>query len=135
MKRLLSAVIVGTSLILAFAQGTMAQQLTLPDGKYASPAAYLAGLWKWERQEPRQTMIMRLGGDGTFFFHNFTVDIQHWGKFTATADKLNIMLSRTCEKQGSDCSDYDPPKRLDYPYVPTGADVFMSSAERWERMK
>jgi hypothetical protein len=134
-KRLLSAVIVGASLILACAQGAMAQQLTLSDGKYASPTAYLTGTWKWERQEPRQTMIMRFGSDGTFFFHNFTVDIQHWGRFTATDDKLNITLSRTCEKQSTDCSDYDPPKPLDYAYRPTGADVFMSSAERWERMK
>src|SRR5690242_14369097 len=45
--------------------------VNLPDAKYASLPAYLAGTWKWERQEPRQTMIMRFGPGTAFFFHNF----------------------------------------------------------------
>src|SRR5204863_5000028 len=43
-----------------------AQQVRLSDGTYASPRAYLEGTWKFDRPEPRQTMIMRFGRDGTF---------------------------------------------------------------------
>ncbi|TMJ31183.1 MAG: hypothetical protein E6G95_03895 [Alphaproteobacteria bacterium] len=112
-----------------------AQQVKLSDGTYPSTAAYLEGTWKWERQEPRQSMIMRFGRDGSFFFHNFTIDLQHWGTYRATGQKLAITLARSCEDKGKNCETRNPPKDLDYSITPTSANVFMANTERWERMK
>jgi hypothetical protein len=111
------------------------QQITLSDGSWPSTAAYLAGTWKWERQQPRQTMIMRFGADGSFFFHNFTIDLQHWGSFTAGSQKLALSVTRSCEDKGGTCENRNPPLALEYTIKPTAANVFMANTERWERLK
>ena len=110
-------------------------QVNLPDGKYPSTAAYLQGTWKWERAEPRQTVIMRFGRDNSFFFHNFTIDRQHWGTFSAAGQKLSVVVTRTCDNKGSVCENRSPPLNVEYPIAPSSANVFQSGAERWERMK
>jgi len=111
------------------------QEIKLSDSSYPSTAAYLAGTWKWERPEPRQTMIMRFGRDGSFFFHNFTIDLQHWGTYSAAGQHLDLTVTRSCEEQGKTCEDRAPPKHLEYTISPTSANVFQSNTERWERMK
>jgi len=125
---------IATVLMLVFAPAH-AQQIKLSDATYTSASAYLDGIWKWERPEPRQTVIMRFNRDGTFFFHNLTIDLQHWGTYRATDNSFSVSLTRSCEKQGSDCANRTPPKTFDYPFTPTSANVFMSKTERWERMK
>jgi hypothetical protein len=112
-----------------------AQGVTLPDGKYASLPAYLAGTWKWERQEPRQSMIMRFGPGNAFFFHNFTIDLQHWGTFSVTADTLTVFLTRSCSEKSTNCGDRSPPDKMEFGFQADSANVFQSSGERWERMK
>ena len=123
------------ALTLAPAPEAAAQAIKLSDGSYASTGAYLEGTWKWERQEPRQTMIMRFGRDGSFFFHNYTIDLQHWGTYRAVGQQLFLTLTRSCENQSSNCQDRSPPKDLDYAIAPTSANVFMANSERWERVK
>jgi len=112
-----------------------AQGLDFPDGKYASLAAYLAGTWKWERQEPRQSMIMRFGPGNAFFFHNFTIDLQHWGTYQATNDMLAVFLTRSCSEKGSNCNNRSPPEKMEFSFKPIGAHAFTSSSERWERIE
>jgi hypothetical protein len=134
MRQALTAVAVGLlALMTAFA--AQAQQVRLADGSWPTTAAYLAGTWKWERQEPRQTMIMRFTGDGGFFFHNFTIDLQHWGRYRAVGQNLAITLTRSCENQGSSCETRNPAKDLEYTITPTTANLFMANTERWERMQ
>ena len=122
-------------LALTAAFTAQAQQVKLSDGTYASTAAYLEGTWKWERQEPRQTVIMRFGSDSSFFFHNFTIDRQHWGRYSAASGKLSVVVTRTCDDKGKNCENRDPPLNVAYDIVPTTANVFMAQSERWERMK
>jgi hypothetical protein len=134
MRQAFTAFAVGViALMTAFA--AQAQQVKLSDGTWASTGAYLQGTWKWERQEPRQTMIMRFSRDGSFFFHNFTIDLQHWGTYRATGESLAITLTRSCEEKGSNCENRNPPKDLAYTITPTTANLFMANSERWERMK
>jgi len=125
----------------AFAAGVLAlmtafiadaQQVKRSDGTWPSTAGYLEGTWKLERQEPRQTMIMRFERDGSFFFHNLTIDLQHWGTYSTAGQNLSLTLLRSCEDKGSNCENR---KDLEYAIAPTTANVFMANAERWERMK
>ena len=134
MRRAITAFAVGV-LALMTAVSADAQQVKLADGAWASTAAYLEGTWKWERPEPRQTMIMRFRRDGSFFFHNFTIDLQHWGRFRAEGQHLALTLTRSCEDKGGNCEDRNPPKKLEYAITPTSANVFMANSERWERQK
>ncbi len=122
-------------LALTAAFAVEAQQVKLSDGSYPSMAAYLQGTWKWEREEPRQTVIMRFGRDNSFFFHNFTIDRQHWGSYSASDGKLAVVVTRTCDDKGSTCENRNPPLNVEYPVAPNSANVFMSQTERWERMK
>lgn len=134
MRQAFTAFAVGVlALMTTFA--VQAQQIKLADGTWPSTGAYLQGTWKWERQEPRQTMIMRFNRDGGFFFHNFTIDLQHWGTYRATGATLSITLTRSCEEKGANCENRNPPKDLEYTIRPTTATVFMANSERWERMK
>jgi hypothetical protein len=122
-------------LALTAAFGAEAQQIRLSDGTYPSTAVYLQGTWKWERAEPRQTVIMRFGRDNSFFFHNFTIDRQHWGSYSAAGGKLSVVVTRTCDDKGTTCENRNPPLNVEYPIVPSSANVFQSESERWERMK
>jgi hypothetical protein len=128
-------VVVVALLMLTSGLAARAQQITLSDASYPSAGAYLEGTWKWERQEPRQSMIMRFGRDGSFYFHNYTIDLQHWGRYTATGERLAVKVTRSCEDMGRLCEDRDPPLDLSYAFTPTGANVFMANTERWERQK
>lgn len=134
MRQAVTAFAVGV-LALVTASVAEAQQVKLADGTWASTGAYLEGTWKWERPEPRQTMVMRFTRDGIFFFHNFTIDLQHWGRYRAVGQKLSITLTRSCEEQGGNCETRNPPKNLEYTISPSSANVFMANTERWERMK
>jgi hypothetical protein len=134
MNRIVTMLAVGM-LALMTAFGAGAQQVRLADGTWASTGAYIQGTWKWERPEPRQSMIMRFNRDGTFFFHNFTIGLQHWGTYRATGEKLAITLTRSCEDKGNNCENRNPPKDLAYTITPTTANVFMANTERWERVK
>jgi hypothetical protein len=132
MRRAVTAFAVGMlALMTAFAAG--AQQVRLADGTWVSTAVYLEGTWKWERPEPRQTMIMRFSRNGSFFFHNFTVDLEHWGRYRVDGQHLALTLTRSCEDKGSTCKNRNPPKTLEYTIVPTSANMFMANSERWER--
>jgi hypothetical protein len=122
-------------LMLATALAAQAQQITLSDGNYASTGAYLEGTWKWERAEPRQTMIMRFGRDGSFYFHNFTIDLQHWGRYTASGKDLALKVTRSCEDKGNACENRNPPLDLNYTITPSSANLFLANTERWERQK
>ena len=134
MGRAFSAAVLGL-VLLATGSAARGQPINLPDGNFASTTAYLIGTWKWERPEPRQTMIMRFGTDGSFFFHNFTIDLQHWGTYVTAGQHLELTLTRSCEEQGKNCETRDPPKKLEYTITPASANVFQSNQERWERMK
>jgi hypothetical protein len=129
------AALVAAHLLVAPCGTAWAEPLILSDGRYASEAEYIAGNWKWERAEPRQTMIMRFGRDGSFFYHNLTTDLQHWGSYVATGGNLQVKVTRSCENKGTNCEDRKPPATLEYPCTPVSANVFMSNSERWERMK
>jgi hypothetical protein len=133
MRQAFAAFAVVLGLMTAFAAA--AQQVKLADGTWPSTAAYLEGTWKWERQEPRQSMIMRFGRDGSFFFHNFTIDRQHWGTYRGAGQTLSLTITRTCDNQGKICEDRSPAQDLAYAITPTTANLFMANAERWERMK
>jgi hypothetical protein len=122
-------------IVLSAAFAVRAQTITLSDGNYASTAAYLEGTWKWERQEPRQTMIMRFSQDGSFYFNNYTIDLQHWGRYTATGQELALQVTRSCEGKGKVCENRNPPLDLSYSITPRSANVFMANTERWEREK
>ena len=125
--------VAAVALLLLVPGASQAQELKLADGsRYASAAAYYVGTWKWERPEPRQTAITRLGADGSFFFHNLTIDLQHWGTYSTAGQNLSLTLLRSCEDKGSNCENR---KDLEYAIAPTTANVFMANAERWERMK
>ncbi|MBV8393492.1 MAG: hypothetical protein JOY81_09965 [Alphaproteobacteria bacterium] len=131
----MSAFLVFCVVVLAQSGAPHAQALTLPDGKFASLSEYLSGTWKWERQEPRQTVIMKFEGNGAFYFNNLTIDLQHWGKYVVSDGNLKVIVSRSCSNQSRNCEDRNPPLDLDYPLTPASAGVFMSNAEKWERQK
>lgn len=118
---------------LALPAPALAQALNLPGGSYASATEFITGSWKWERQEPRQTVWMRFERGGGFFFHNVTTGLQHYGQFAATGNQLNLTLNRSCENNGARCADRSPPLVVNYNFTPTSAGVFMSNEERWER--
>ena len=108
-----------------------ARAQALPGG-FNSYADYIVGTWKWERMEPRQTMIMRFERGGAFYFNNYTIKLEHWGSYSASNGQLNISLNRSCEDKTT-CENRSPPKELQYQFQPNGADVFMAGSERWER--
>lgn len=118
---------------LALAAPAGAQALSLPDGSYASPGEFIVGAWKWERQEPRQTVWMRFERGGGFFFHNTTTGLQHHGSYSASGGGLHLNITRSCENNGARCADRSPPMVVNYNFKPVSAGVFMSEAERWER--
>jgi hypothetical protein len=131
MRRLAVAV-----LVLALAGPAHAQALVLPDGsRYASVEDYYAGTWKWERPQPRQTAIARFGRDGSFFFHNLTSGLQHYGRYFPGSTTFMVSLEKTCSENGARCQTHEPPATRDYPFEPLGADLFMAGIERWERQK
>ena len=110
-----------------------AQAMNLPDGSFDSPAAFIVGSWKWERAEPRQTVLMRFDQGGGFFFHNRTTGLQHLGSYTASAGGLHLNITRSCDDNGARCADRSPPMAVNYNFRPISAGVFMSETERWER--
>jgi hypothetical protein len=122
--------------LLALAGSASAQELKLADGsRYASPADYYVGTWKWERPQPRQTAITRFGGDGSFFFHNLTNGIQHYGRYFAGSTTFKVALEKSCSENGARCQAHEPPAVKDYPFEPVSADLFQAGIERWERQK
>jgi hypothetical protein len=127
--------LVGVLLSLTASLGVSAQPVELKDGKYPSMKDYLVGAWNWERQEPRQTVRMRFGRDGGFFFHNLTLGLQHYGTFTTKGTSLLLKISRTCAKNGAQCESRNPAMEVDYALVPVSANLFTSDKERWERMR
>lgn len=118
-------------LALAMPFAAAAQQLNLPDGKYASPAEFIIGTWKWERQQPRQTVIMRFERNGAFYFHNMGLRLEHYGSYGVAGGQFNLRVNRTCENK--QCSTRNPPMDVQYPFTPVSAKVFMSNDEKWER--
>lgn len=111
---------------------TVSHAQGLPGG-FASSDEFIVGAWKWERIEPRQTVWMWFERGGAFRFHNVTLDLEHWGTYTASGKTLHLTLTRTCEKQRANCENRNPPKALDYQFEPIEADVFMAGSERWKR--
>lgn len=128
-----------TAAVLGFVSVTAvahAQRMTLADGStFASPADYYPGTWKWERPNPRQTAITRFGGDGSFFFHNFTTRVQQFGRFVGSATSFTVTFEKTCYEDGARCQSHDPPRVRNYPFEPVGANLFKAGDERWERQK
>ena len=113
-----------------------AQTMVLPDGsRFASPADYYPGTWKWERPQPRQTSITRFGRDGSFFFHNLTNGVQQVGHYAPGMRNFTVTFAKICYDHGTRCNAYDPPRVRDYPFEPLGADLFKAGDERWERQK
>ncbi|UYN93215.1 MAG: hypothetical protein KIT25_14210 [Enhydrobacter sp.] len=127
MQRLVMLVL----LALALPFAAVAQQLKLPDGIFASSADYIVGTWKWERQQPRQTVIMRFDRNGAFYFHNSTLRLEHHGSYGVAGGQFNLRVNRTCDK--GQCADRKPPMDVNYDFTPVGARVFLSNDERWER--
>ncbi|MBX3501989.1 MAG: hypothetical protein KF889_21315 [Alphaproteobacteria bacterium] len=118
---------------LALPAPAAAQALNFPDGSFASPGAFIVGSWKWERQEPRQTVMMRFEPGGGFFFHNLTNGLQHHGSYSASGAGLHLNITRSCEDNGARCASRSPPMVVNYNLTPVSAGVFMSETERWER--
>ena len=113
-----------------------AQELKLADGsRYASATAYYVGTWKWERPQPRQTAITRLGADGSFFFHNLTNGLQHFGRYKAGSTTFTVAIEKSCSDNGARCQVHESPAVKDYPFQPVSADLFQAGIERWERQK
>lgn len=109
-------------------------QVNLPDGKYPSTAAYLAGSWKWEKPEPRETMRMKFGPGSTFFYENVTTDLQHFGQYVMLPDgNARVTIGRSCSNRGANCQNRAEPMVVVDPISPVSADVFMSNSEKWER--
>ena len=123
-------------LALAWSDSAQAQPLVLADGsRYASIAEYYAGTWKWERPQPRQTAITRFGRDGSFFFHNLTTGLQHYGRYLPGETTFKVALEKSCSDNGARCQAHEPPAVKDYPFKPVSADLFTAGDERWERQK
>jgi hypothetical protein len=109
-------------------------QVILPDGKYESTDAYLAGSWKWEKPEPRATMRMRFGPGSTFFYENATTGLQHHGQYAMLPDgNVRVTIGRSCNNFGADCQNRSEPLVVVDPISPVSANVFMSNSEQWER--
>jgi len=128
--------VAAVALLLLVPGASQAQELKLSDGsRYASAAAYYVGTWKWERPQPRQTAITRLGADGSFFFHNLTNGLQHFGRYKAGTTTFTVSLEKSCSANGASCQVHEPPLVKDYPFEPVSADLFQAGVERWERQK
>lgn len=110
--------------------GAWAQTLTLPDRSFSSLNAYLVGTWKWERPEPRETMIMKFDADGAFSYQAVRKGLQHRGRFGIDAGRIHLTITETCNPG---CTTREPPARHDYPLTPKSANLFVSDDERWER--
>jgi hypothetical protein len=111
-------------------------QVVLPDHKYESTDAYLAGNWKWERAEPRETMRMRFGPGSTFFYENSTTGQQHSGQYAMLPDgNVRVTIGRSCDNFGAACQNRAEPLVVVDPISPVSANVFMSNAEKWERQR
>jgi hypothetical protein len=135
MRQAATAVAVGM-LASTTAFGAQAQQLVLSDGsRYATAVDFYTGTWKWERPQPRQTAITRLGRDGSFFFHNLTNGLQHIGRYKAGSTTFTVAIERSCSDNGARCQSHEPPAVKDYPFQPVSADLFQAGIERWERQK
>ena len=133
--RQVAGVAAGVTLLLA-PIASHAQGLELADGsRYASAAAYYVGTWKWERPQPRQTAISRFGSDGSFFFHNLTNGLQHFGRYKAGTATVTVSLEKSCSDNGASCQMHEPPQVKNYPFQPVGADLFQAGIERWQRQK
>jgi hypothetical protein len=115
--------------LLCLAAATARAQ-NLPSG-YASYGDFIAGAWKYERQEPRQTMWMRFEQGGVFNFDNTTIELKHWGTYTIKDGELLIVINRSCDPKS--CENRSPPLTLTYRITPVDAAVFTSGSERWER--
>jgi hypothetical protein len=111
-----------------------AQPVELADGRYASAAAYLAGTWMWQREQPRELRRFTFGRDGGFAYENATQGRTSYGNFETMSGKVRVTMIRVCDGPDA-CSKIEPPVVVEEPVTPLSADVFMSNSERWTRVK
>jgi hypothetical protein len=135
MRRLLTVWLACAVGMMLGAAAAGAQPIALSDGTYGSPSEYLAGTWKWDRPEPRQTMMMTFERNGGFYYKNLTTGLEHWGSYSVKGDEFHVVVKRSCSEQGTNCADRDPPLTVENNFKPTSANVFMSNDERWNRQK
>jgi len=116
-------------------QLAQADPVVVPGGRFRSMVDYLAGTWVWEKPQPRQTMHMRFGRNGLFFFNNFTLGISHYGRYEIGAGgALHLELYRTCTDHGRECRTNTPPRTENDTIHPIRANEFATQKDSWIRL-
>ena len=124
--------ILGAAALVVMGIAAHAEPVTLDGQTFASLAAFLQGSWRYQQRQPEQTMNMRFGADGSFYFHNETIDVTHNGSFSATNNRMQLSLTQTCQR--GKCVTNNPPRVVDYPMRPAKPNVFFSNDEEWTRV-
>jgi hypothetical protein len=122
--------IVGAILAIALPFAASAQQTNLPGG-YASLTDFVVGTWKWERQEPRWTVVARFERSGAFRVHYRPDEIIILGSYGLAGGRFYLRLTQRCDH--GQCRTIDPPREVDYPVNVVNAGKFTSADEVWER--
>ena len=129
--RCLAAAAVCATAFAGLSSAAYAEPIAIEGKNFASVSDYLIGDWKWERQEPMQTVFMRFNRDGSFLYRNEAVKLEHTGRFTTSSNGIEVTILRTCNPQ---CTGRNPPTVLPYPLVPQTLNYFRSADEEWYRV-
>lgn len=119
------------TLLAAASPPAHAEAFTIGGRTFASAEAFLIGSWTWLRRDPAQTVRMRFGRDGSFFFNNDTTKLTHTGSYRSSAKGIELVIAKTCDAKG--CSDRTPPMVVNYPLRPETPNRFYSADEEWNR--
>lgn len=111
-------------------------QVMLPDGKYATVGAYLAGAWTWHDANRNEDVRMVFGPGDALQYDNLTSGVRLYGKYAVLPDSnLRLTLSRTCDKNGAQCQNRAEPLIVVDKVTPVSANVFTSNGEQWKRAR